>query len=82
MSGNATRLRNAPDCSVQMMSILVTDIQAGCVVDSAMAAKIEEMVVAIGDELAIKGVIESGLNRGGLPILTSMREIARTGRRC
>ena len=53
-------------------------LQAGCVVDPAMADKIEEMIVAIGDDLAKNGVTDDELNRARQPALTATRESLRT----
>ncbi len=52
--------------------------QAGCVVDPAMAEKISDMIVAIGDDLAKNGVTEDELNRARQPALTSLRETLRS----
>uniref|UniRef100_UPI00404BA282 M16 family metallopeptidase n=1 Tax=Cephaloticoccus sp. TaxID=1985742 RepID=UPI00404BA282 len=53
-------------------------LQAGCVVDPAMAGKISDLIVAIGDDLAANGVTEEELNRARQPVLTSVRESLRT----
>lgn len=53
-------------------------IQAGCVVEPAMAARISDLVVAIGDDLAENGVTEDELNRARQPVLTAARESLRT----
>ena len=53
-------------------------IQAGCVVDPALAAKISDLIVAIGDDLAQNGVTEDELVRAKQPVLTAARESLRT----
>ncbi len=53
-------------------------IQAGCVVDPAMAERIQEMIVLIGDDLATNGVTEDELTRARQPVLTTTRESLRT----
>jgi zinc protease len=53
-------------------------VQAGCVVDPAQADRIREMIVAIGDDLATKGVTDDELNRARQPALTAARESLRT----
>ncbi|MDI1248632.1 MAG: insulinase family protein [Lacunisphaera sp.] len=53
-------------------------IQAGCVVDPAQAAKIQDLIVAIGDDLATKGVTDDELNRARQPALTAAKESLRT----
>ena len=53
-------------------------IQAGCVVDPAMAGKISEMIVAIGNDLATNGVTDEELNRARQPALTAAKESLRT----
>ncbi len=53
-------------------------IQAGCVVDPAVAAKIADVLVAIGDDLAKNGVTDEELNRARQPALTAARESLRT----
>lgn len=53
-------------------------IQAGCVVDPAQAGKISALIVAIGDDLATKGVTEDELTRARQPALTAARESLRT----
>ena len=53
-------------------------IQAGCVVDPAMAAKISDLIVAIGDDLAKNGVTEDELTRALQPALTAAKESLRT----
>jgi zinc protease len=53
-------------------------LQAGCVVDPAQAAKIQDMIVAIGDDLATKGVTDDELTRTRQPVLTAAKESLRT----
>jgi zinc protease len=53
-------------------------IQAGCVVDPVMAAKISDVLVAIGDDLAKNGVTDEELNRARQPALTAAKESLRT----
>jgi zinc protease len=53
-------------------------IQAGCVVDPAMAQKITDTIIAIGDDLATKGVTDEELNRARQPALTAAKESLRT----
>jgi zinc protease len=53
-------------------------LQAGCVVDPAMAAKISDLIVAIGDDLARNGVTEDQLTRARQPALTAVKESLRT----
>ncbi|MDB6113976.1 MAG: peptidase domain protein, partial [Lacunisphaera sp.] len=53
-------------------------LQAGCVVDPAMAAKISDMIVAIGDDLAKNGVTDDELTRARQPALTAAKESLRT----
>jgi zinc protease len=53
-------------------------IQAGCVVDPAQAAKIQDMIVAIGDDLAKNGVTDDELTRTRQPVLTAAKESLRT----
>jgi zinc protease len=53
-------------------------IQAGCVVDPAMATKIADLVVAIGDDLAKNGVTDEELTRTRQPALTAAKESQRT----
>jgi len=53
-------------------------LQANCVVDPTMAAKISDLVVAIGDDLATNGVTEDELTRARQPALTAARESLRT----
>ena len=52
--------------------------QAGCVVDPAMAGKISDLIVAIGDDLAKNGVTEDELTRARQPALTAAKESLRT----
>ena len=52
--------------------------QAGCVVDPAMAGKISDRIVAIGDDLAKNGVTEDELTRAKQPVLTAAKESLRT----
>ena len=53
-------------------------IQAGCVVDPAVAGKISDLVVAIGNDLATNGVTDEELNRARQPALTAAKESLRT----
>ena len=53
-------------------------LQAGCVVDPAMAGKIADLVVAIGDDLAKNGVTDEELTRTRQPVLTAAKESQRT----
>lgn len=53
-------------------------IQAGCVVDPAMAEKISDLIVTIGNDLATNGVTEDELKRTRQPVLTATRESLRT----
>ncbi|MBI2814672.1 MAG: insulinase family protein [Opitutae bacterium] len=53
-------------------------IQAGCVVDPAMAGKITDLIVAIGHDLATNGVTDEELNRARQPALTAAKESLRT----
>ena len=53
-------------------------LQASCVVEPALAAKISDAIVAIGDDLAKNGVTDDELNRARQPALTSARESLRT----
>ncbi|MDB6114272.1 MAG: peptidase domain protein [Lacunisphaera sp.] len=53
-------------------------LQASCVVDPAMAAKISDLIVAIGDDLAKNGVTEDELTRARQPALTAAKESLRT----
>ncbi|SDS05343.1 insulinase family protein [Opitutus sp. GAS368] len=53
-------------------------LQAACVVDPAQAAKISDLIVAIGDDLAKNGVTDDELTRARQPALTAARESLRT----
>jgi zinc protease len=53
-------------------------LQAGCVVDPAMAEKISDLIVAIGEDLAKNGVTADELDRARQPALTAARESLRT----
>jgi zinc protease len=53
-------------------------LQAGCVVDPAQAAQIQELIVAIGHDLAVNGVTEDELTRARQPVLTAAKESLRT----
>jgi zinc protease len=53
-------------------------IHASCIVDPAMAAKISDAIVAIGEDLATNGVTEDELKRARQPALTSLRQALRT----
>ena len=53
-------------------------IQAACIVDPALAAKISDMIVVIGDDLSKKGVTDDELTRARQPLLTSAKESLRT----
>jgi len=52
-------------------------IHATCIVDPAMAAKIADAIVAIGEDLATNGVTEDELKRARQPALTSLRQALR-----
>ena len=53
-------------------------IAASCIVDPAMAAKISDAIVAIGEDLATNGVTEDELTRARQPALTALRQALRT----
>jgi len=53
-------------------------LQASCVVDPAQAAKISDLIVAIGDDLAKNGVTDDELTRTRQPALTAVKESLRT----
>ncbi len=53
-------------------------ITAGTTVEPAKAAKIIEVIVALAADLAEKGVTEDELERAKKPVLTGLRESART----
>jgi zinc protease len=53
-------------------------LQAGCVVDPAQAAKIQDLIVALGDDLATNGVTADELTRARQPVLTAAKESLRT----
>lgn len=53
-------------------------LQAGCVVDPAQAAKIQDMIVDIGNDLATNGVTDDELTRARQPALTAAKESLRT----
>ena len=52
--------------------------QAQCVVDPAMAGKIQETIVDLGQDLATNGVTDDELTRARQPLLTSVRESLRS----
>jgi zinc protease len=52
--------------------------QANCIVDPAVAEKIADVIVAIGEDLATNGVTADELERARQPALTSIKESART----
>ena len=51
---------------------------ASCVVDPAVAQKISDAIVAIGEDLATNGVTEDQLTRARQPTLASLRQARRT----
>ena len=53
-------------------------IMANVTVDPPRAKQVADIVVAIADQLAEKGVTEDELDRAKKPVLTSLRESART----
>lgn len=53
-------------------------IMANVTVDPPRAKQVADIVVAIADQLAQKGVTEDELDRAKKPVLTSLRESART----
>ncbi len=52
--------------------------QATCVVDPAVAGKISDLIVTIGEDLATNGVTADELDRARQPALTALKESART----
>ena len=53
-------------------------MQAGVTVDPPRAKQVGDIIVEIGGELATKGVTEEELERAKKPVLTALRESART----
>ncbi len=53
-------------------------IQAGVAIDPPRARQVADIIVEIADELATSGVTEDELERAKQPVLTSLRESART----
>ena len=53
-------------------------IQAGCVVDPALADKITAVIISLGSDLAQHGVTDEELNRARQPALTAAKESLRT----